>query len=172
VSAGPLPGVRDLAAPFAAGATLSAAQLNRLVTNVNRGHGGAESPRQVPGRWPVGLIVQANVVEQGGDWIKVLTWDGATEGTTEIVVAKPYLLRRSITSWNGISYTYTSDSERTATKSPDSETQVIVPAYVADDILYIVRVSQFGTDVDDPDGNPVYWLDLNVDGRAWAKKAT
>lgn len=171
MSDGPLTGVRDLAAPFKAGDTVSASQLNRLVSNVNRGHPGAASPRQVPGRWGPGLIVQANVVEQGGDWLKVLTWDGTTEGTTEIIVAKPYLLRRSITSWNGITYTYTSDYEREATDGVDTEDQVIVPAYVADDIVYIVRVSAFGTDVEDEDGNPVYWLDLNVDGRAWAKVA-
>lgn len=155
--------------PFKAGETLSARALNRVVAGVVRARAGIRSPAQIPVP-QTGAILQVNVVEQGGDWLKVRTWDGETEGTEDLYVAKPYLLRRSLPSWNGLTFTYTSDYEREATDGVDTEDQVIVPAYVIGDILYVVRPIG-GTDVVDDDTAPVVWLDLNVDGRAWAKTA-
>ena len=152
---------------FKAGETLSARSLNRLVSGVVRARPGIVSPAQIPVAQG-GVILQVNVVEQGGDWLKVRTWDGTIEGTVDLYVAKPYLLRRSLASWNGLTFTYTSNYEREATDGVDSEDQVIVPAYVVDDILYIVRPVG-GTDTVDAADNPILWLDLNVDGRAWAK---
>ena len=155
--------------PFKSGQSLSARSLNRLVSGIVRARPAILSPRQVQGA-AAGVILQVNVVEQGDDWIKVLTWNGASEGTDPIYVAKPYLLRRSLASWNGLTFTYSSNFERTATKGGDTEDQVIVPAYVPDDILYVVR-PYGGTDTVDADDQPIVWLDLNVDGRAWAKAA-
>jgi hypothetical protein len=154
---------------FKSGQALSARSLNRLVSGIVRARPAILSPQQIAVP-QAGAVLQVNVVEQGGDWLKVLTWNGADEGTDLIYVAKPYLLRRSRATWYGITYTYTTDSERTATKGVDTETQVIVPAYVADDVLYIVR-PYGGTDTVDDDDQPIVWLDLNVDGRAWAKEA-
>ena len=153
--------------PFKSGQALSARSLNRLVSGIVRARPAILSPQQISAAQS-GTVLQVNVVEQGGDWLKVLTWNGADEGTDLIYVAKPYLLRRSLTSWNGITFTYSSNFERTATKGGDTEDQVMVPAYVADDILYIVR-PYGGTDTVDPVGQPIVWVDLNVDGRAWAK---
>ena len=55
--------------------------------------------------------------------------------------------------------------------SADTEVQIIVPAYVEDDIIYAMRGIKGGIDTkndDNPEQN-LFWLDLNVDGRAWAK---
>jgi len=110
------------------------------------------------------LVCQATLVSQGGDWLYVLA------DSAYFYVAKPYLLRRSLASWNGITFAYSSNFEREATDGVDTEDQVIVPAYVPDDILYIVR-PYGGTGTVDDGGNAIVWLDLNVDGRAWAKEA-
>jgi hypothetical protein len=156
--------------PFRSGQALSARSLNRLVSGIVRARPAILSPRQLA-RAGSGVVLQVNVLEQGGDWIKVLTWDGTSEGTDPIYVAKPYLLRRSLASWNGLTFTYSSNFEREATDGVDTEDQVIVPAYVPDDILYVIR-PYGGTGTVDPDTQPIVWLDLNVDGRAWAKVAT
>ena len=154
---------------FKSGQALSARSLNRLVSGIVRARPAILSPQQIAVP-QAGAVLQVNVVEQGGDWLKVLTWNGADEGADLIYVAKPYLLRRSLTSWNGLTFTYSSNFEREATDGVDTEDQIIVPAYVTDDILYIVR-PYGGTDTVDPGGQPIVWVDLNVDGRAWAKVA-
>lgn len=101
------------------------------------------------------------------DHVVCRTWDGTNEGETDVKVAKPYLLRSSVTSRDGITYTYTDAENRTADNGSATETQVIVPSYVADDLIFAARVAR-GVDVSVEDV-PLLWLDLNVDGRAWAK---
>ena len=126
-------------------------------------------------------------VSSFGDYMLCRTWDGTTEGATMIAVARPFLLRKSVFDGfliDGYSYTYASVSQRVKTRDSDdkAETQVIVPAYVnsdTSDIRHIIyaatgisggtKVLETGNELDPT--KPVTWLDLNVDGRAWAKKA-
>lgn len=83
-----------------------------------------------------------------------------------VPIAKPNLHRPSITIHDGVSFTYTSDSQRTATESPDSETQHIVGAYVSGDLIIAAHVGDTGVLHDD--GGVVPWIDLNCDARGWA----
>ena len=97
------------------------------------------------------------------------TWDGTTEGTDEITIAKSPLLRGTPTH-GGISYSYSVVSgkfQRTATLAPDSEKQVITPGFVVGDLIVADRGVIGGTGLAN-----VEWMDQNRDGRAWAKKAT
>ncbi len=110
-----------------------------------------------------------------GDWLVCRTWNGEKEGDTDVLVAKSFLLRRS--RWdgvlhNGVTYTYTSDVERTATNGTATETQVVVPAYVVGDEVWATRNCLGGTGVWTPEEEQLVWLDDNRDGRAWAKKAS
>lgn len=94
------------------------------------------------------------------DHVVCVTWDGTTEGTREYDVLKPWSLRRTPfdgQSRAGIGYTHTSNVRRTASDGSQSETQVIVPNYFATDELYAVKTDEG-------------WVDINVDGRAWAKE--
>jgi hypothetical protein len=90
-----------------------------------------------------------------------------------IYVAKPYLLRNSIESRDGLTFSYTDTDERTATDddSGDTEDQVVVPAYATGDLIVVTRMNT-GVFRDDDREEPVLLQDLNVDARAWAKKAT
>ena len=116
------------------------------------------------------------------DSIGAKTWDGAKLGTEIVQIAKPYTLRRTPfndADWNGITYVFTGNIARRATKALPvpaiTEVQVIVPAYQAQQTIYAARLIIGGTGVSYHDDAGVVhnteWLDLNVDGRQWAKKA-
>lgn len=98
-------------------------------------------------------------------------WDGTTEGTVDINVAKPWFLRRTPFDGQtraGVTYTYTSHVQRTADDGSGTETQVINPSFVLNDVIYVVRDIEGGTDVTEG-GEPVVWL-AEYAGRAWAKQ--
>lgn len=98
-------------------------------------------------------------------------------GTTH--VAKPYLLRK--TPWangqtrDGKRFTYTTNEERdsiSVTDENDKEHQVITPSYKNGDVIYAMAlVAGRDAELKDADGLLVHtqWVDLNVDGRCWAK---
>lgn len=105
-----------------------------------------------------------------GDYLTCRTWDGTTEGGSDVYVAKSYKLRTSIGSAviDGVpvTYSYPSNVERTATISTSNESQVIVPRYLPNDIIFVASANATGVSVS---GTPLKLIDLNADGRAWAK---
>lgn len=90
-----------------------------------------------------------------------------TVGTnlTQFLVAKPFALRPSLTTHGGVSFTYQSDTQRTA---DGSESQIIVPAYDVGDP--IIAIGPIDTGVATGIGSGVvYWIDSNMAwGRGWA----
>lgn len=118
-----------------------------------------------------GGVSQYRVKSVQGDYCTCRTWDGTTEGSTDVYVAKPYKLRNSITSATidgvSVSYSYTSTVARTATISSTDEDQVIVPRYLSNDLIYAVTSNYTGVSVS---GTPLTLIDINADGRAWAKE--
>lgn len=114
------------------------------------------------------------------NYIICRTWDGTTEGTTDIKVAKPAKLRNSITSevldGTTITYTYTTTGsaayvERTASGA-SSETQRIVPRYILNDEIWAIGVPVGANDDTSPTPQPLTILDLNIDARAWAAQTS
>lgn len=108
-----------------------------------------------------------------GEWLRCRTCDGdgTNESTELIYVALPWMLRRSSThqkSRNFISYTFTSTTQRTASKSGVTQTEVRVIESVVGDVILAARTSS-PTGVEDPDGLPIHWEAL-IDGRTWARK--
>lgn len=84
-----------------------------------------------------------------------------------VEIAKPYLLQRTPfdgETRDGVTYTYTDGETRSATDGVTTEDQVIVPAYVINDIIVAARLTAENLK------NQLYaeWLDINADGRAWA----
>ena len=158
--------------PVSKGDKLTAATVNEIIGAVRRVQGGVKPPQQVkPTASPQSNVRQFEVVGVRTDYLICNAFDGTNAGA-EFAVAMPYLLRRTPfdgSSRNGISYDYTSATARTATQDTTTETQVIVPSYVAGDIIYGVKGVIGGTDTYDADDAAVEWLDMNVDGRAWAK---
>ena len=118
-----------------------------------------------------------------GDYLecKMLSAAGGDVGVGRLAVAKPWELRRTPfdgLSWDGYSYSYSSHVERVSTKDSDetTETQVVVPRYVfggtgAGSIIFAVKgiTALPGVQFGDP-AIVVTWQDMNVSGRAWAKK--
>lgn len=115
------------------------------------------------------------------------TWDGTTEGTTDTMVALPFKLRPvayEFIDGRLIVYAYSSNTDRIASSSgiPD-EQQNIVPRYLVPrqftgpgpgfpTITYPgdeIFAAQFETPLLLASGFPVFYQDVNVDARAWAK---
>jgi len=114
------------------------------------------------------------VVSVEVDYIVCHAWDGETEGQEAVLVALPYLLRMTPfdgQTRDGITYDYDSEITRTATKDADTEDQVIVPSYIAGDVIFAATGIIGGTDATGPNSEVLDRQDLNVDGRAWAKVA-
>jgi hypothetical protein len=120
------------------------------------------------------LGAQMKIASVDGDYLVCHSWDGTSAGTADISVARPYLLRRTpfdgTAGRNSITYAYTDDQTRTATKSGEADiTEVVTPSYVAGDIIYAAAGIRGGTDAEDDDAAALVWLDLNVDQRAWCE---
>ena len=125
-----------------------------------------------------GSVSMFQVTAVGNDVLTAKSWDGIKVATTGVSVAKPMLLRSTgihnagtFVQLNGsFSYAYTNAQERVVTNTADSttETQVIVPAYETVypfNLIWAVKDIAGGVN-----GGDEIWLDLNVAGRAWAKK--
>lgn len=108
------------------------------------------------------------------------TWDGVTEGATDIFIAKPFKLRHDRTSAviNGVTINYTypdaaNPALRTASEpaSGESESQIVVPYWLTNDEIFAITGAP-GLNSAAPDAvSAITLLDLNLDGRAWARKA-
>lgn len=124
----------------------------------------------------VAEVRQFKVVSVDGDYLIGHRWDGVVESGDNVQIAKPYLLRRTpfdTLTRDGITYTYDSDTARTATNTAEeTESQVIVPKYVVGDIIYATHHIDGGTDAYYTEAEAsiqLTWLEDNRDGRAWAK---
>jgi len=153
-----------------------ASRLNEPVDRLIALSGGVGLPAAKPGQRGGVTFQQFAVHEVEGDYLicHSITLDvngEMAEGTVEIKIAKPYLLRTSITereTTDGVvTYIYASHTERTATLDAISETQKITPDYADGDVILAVRGIVGGTLVRDDDDVPVQWMDLTP--RAWAK---
>jgi hypothetical protein len=102
-----------------------------------------------------------------GDYLECHTLSGTSSGSGTVYVARPYLLRRTIWSGatrNGVTYTYSANQTRSASTGGTAITEKVTPSYQAGDVIIgVVRVGG-GVGVDGVD-----WVDLNLDGRAWAE---
>lgn len=117
-----------------------------------------------------GITLQFKLVSVDGDHIICHYYDGTTEGTVAVTVSKAWHLRRTPfdgLSYNGISYSYNSDVERVADAT---ETQVVVPPYVAGDVVTAELVPN-GFHAD-PTETTIKSFFVETTTRVWAEKAT
>lgn len=149
---------------------LSAGHLNQLVDGVNRLSSG------------INPAIQPRVFGRSGAAVQVLTLVTheddhlvcEDEDENTVYVAKVYELRRTPfdgETIDGVTYTYTSASEREADNGVDDpETQFITPDYRAGAEIYASKViGETGLYVD-PEADPlvpITYIELNQ-GRAWA----
>lgn len=115
------------------------------------------------------------VVSESNDYLVCHTWIESIqeEGSEAINIAKPYLLRRTPfdgETRNGVSYTYTGASTRTAIKTgEDNITEKITPSYVEGDVIKACKpVGGSGVLVGDED---IEWEEVEG-GRLWCEEDT
>ena len=121
---------------------------------------------------PSGLglkIARYRFKSMGTDHLVCRTWDGTTDGASDIFIAKSPKLRFSITSEtiDVLTITYSSyniGSQTRVATGTISENQAIVPRFLVNDIIYAVSAST-GVTVS---SSPVSLIDLNLDARAWS----
>ena len=126
-------------------------------------------------------IQQYKIVSIQDDYITCQTWDGTTQGTDNVLLAKPYRLRK--TPWDGVTVTYDFNgttysilytylatpgfrtAQVTTGGNQTTENQAIIPIYQVGDIVYGSN-PEGGTETFV--GSEITGLDINVDARAWA----
>ena len=109
-----------------------------------------------------------------GDYITCRGWDGTTEGTTDIYIAKDPKHRNSLLTEakpdGAHTYEYGAGSnadnvKRTDTCGLTSEQQEIAPPWCVNDEIYALTCN---TGVNDATGNPIYLLAISP-ARQWAE---
>jgi len=161
---------------------LLAKHLDESPKAINRILESVQLPEQVtsPGVQTFTQMRQFRIVSIKGDYLFAEPFNGVSTEGGLIKIAKPFLLRRTpfdgTVGRNGFTFVYTTDTERVSTKTSDSTTeiQVIVPSYVVKDVIFCIKNIDGGTGVTAVVANepsvPVIWIDMNLDGRFWAKK--
>lgn len=100
-------------------------------------------------------ITVYKLVSVQGNYLTCHTWDGMTEGASLVYVAKPHLLRESLTAQTelGVAYTYAysagqDSNNRYRTKIQNSngatEKQLVLPAWVVGQVIYGIEVPWTG----------------------------
>ena len=153
---------------------ISARKLEELRDGLDRLIEGTE-PRQVATELPAApQVFQGEIIALAADHITVVEYrvylgGGIVRGTTAIEVAKPWLLRRTPFdggSRDGVSYTYTSDQQRTAISGPDTRIEHVTPGYLIGDVVYCLRTVLGATGVENA-GAMIPALEI-AGGRMWA----
>jgi hypothetical protein len=127
-----------------------------------------------PGAGGGSQVKRFRLKEVKSEYLVCRTWDGTTEGDSDVNVAKSPKLRCTITEegLDGVvyEYAYTSNEERTSTDTDDNttESQRIVPRFLVDDEIFAISCSTGVTDDDDAE---IGLMDLNLDARAWAAQS-
>ena len=124
-----------------------------------------------------GITEQRFLVKDWSDTPDVLacrTWDGDTEGESLILVALPFLLRKTPfhqRTVNGYTYAYQSNVARKSTNASDASDfhlQMLTPDFYVDVEITARRGIFGGTGVQVAGGGAVVWLLNNDDAREWS----
>lgn len=110
---------------------------------------------------PMLARMRVRSVPDSGDHLVCRHYDGSSEGSEDILVAKPWTLRR--TPWEGGAITYASGQDRTVS----GEVQQIGPRpYTAGDEIVAARGVLGGIQTA---ADELVWIDLNLDARCWVR---
>ena len=105
------------------------------------------------------------------DYLTCHTYNG-TEGTTDILVAKPHAARQPlIATYGGVTYTYTYsagpdslNSERESDDGSTAEDQIVTPMWYSDELIQVARTDYSGVTVADV---PITYIEVSP--KCWAK---
>ena len=157
------------------GGPVRARDWNHIADHVNRQNTGVNPALQLPNLTDspgTSLFGRFRIKVIEGDSLLCVAWNGTTEGTEQISVARPFLLRTITADHNNVTFVYPDNVTRTASAAGETdETDVIVPAYVVDDEIIAIKGILRGTGAFTSASTTIVWQDLNIDARAWAKQA-
>lgn len=141
---------------------------NGLIIQVPNGGGGAGGGG--------GALATYRLKSVQGDYITCRTWDGASDGPVDVLIAKPWRLRESVTALTiyGVAHTYTyaagpdGDNRERINAWPVSQTELelVSPAWVGNELIY--AFSGVYTGAVDGSGHAITNL-MTSDNRQWAK---
>ncbi len=130
-------------------------------------------PRQIYGGGN-GRLQTYRVKSKLGDVLTCRTWDGTTEGDTDVLVAVNRNSRQlDSETINSITYTYTAYTDvgdginetRNANDGTDNETQIVTPMWTADGEIDVLRTNYSGV----LDGDSADIKLIEVSARCWAR---
>lgn len=105
------------------------------------------------------------------------TYDGQHTGSTDVYIAKPFKLRETApnsVTIDGNTITYSGWNwnlqARTASIGATSKLEVITPRYLVNDVIWAIETNTCVTGSVSAASGSIEYLDMNVDGRAWALK--
>lgn len=126
-------------------------------------------------------LTQYRLKSVQNDYLTCRAFNGTTEDTKDIFIAKPFRLRR--TPFDGLTIAFSSDGEnysaayayasankRAVTISGTAETQIVIPRFKVDFDLIYARTVREDLNLRATNGSKITLLDINADGRAWAKQ--
>ena len=115
-------------------------------------------------------LQRMRVKGEENDYLRCKTWDGTTEGTDTIYVAKPYDLQRTPFDGNTVNsktYTYRSKNRREVNVSSRTYSETIREEYYNNAEIYAEYRPKGDTGVT---GTPIiYWIDSNQAARRWMR---
>lgn len=158
---------------------MRASRLNQTVDAINGQRRGVRPVRQLPIRVtkkdaPPGATGRFVFSAMRGDWVLAHpVVDGAVDNDVIVLLAKPWLLRRTPFDGQvrgGKLYQYENDTARVASIDNQEERQLVIDRFFVGDVLYATKDVIGGSGVFDGEGVELDWL-MQSDGRAWAKEA-
>jgi hypothetical protein len=179
--------------PISKGEDVTAVFLNQSINALNKLGASGPSSQNISPSQNNFTVRQFRVKIEKGDYLECVTWDGKKEGENTVLIAKPYLLRltpfdsltnpeyetRVLTEELELKYEYYADNigKRKAVDTLDddnTEDQTIVPIYNEDKDVIFACYGVFGgvgVTEEDNEENILQWMDMNFDGRYWARDA-
>lgn len=108
------------------------------------------------------------VKSEANDYLVCHSWDGTTEGGTDVYVAKHWKLQHNYTHYEGLTgLTTNAVNEVAVTNGSVTETWVVSPSYKVDDLIWPQLVAYSG--VNGGDAQDCSLIDIQS-GREWAVK--
>jgi hypothetical protein len=126
-------------------------------------------PRDVAGSLQTVLVKSAEA-----EYLVCRSWDGTTEGSDDIIVAKPFSARQPASeTLLGVTYDYTYETAdalndyRNVTGGATIQ-QIVVPVWVVDGLILVAQTSFSGVTYDDTVNDPYDLKLIEVSARCWA----
>ena len=110
-------------------------------------------------------LVPFRIKSVQNDYLTCRTWDGTNDGDTDVLIAKPFLLRHLLANYPWLtSFTTVGASQATVVYSSVSYTWKVTLPYAVNEVIWAHRSGLGDVTVS---GDPLVWEDANHGAHAW-----